>query len=507
MRFLPSLIAVSLLASAACGNAAQLDTTPDTLTARANALRDARERLWDPDAGHLGNLRHAQIVAPDCTVRVISGPENRLIPGNAAVRVHARSTVLSPGRPGKPAPRDVTITATRPAGASSGGLCFTLQVATAHDFLVGGDRLAVLFDRTALPVVRLYLNPSAGLKLWFNDVRIGWLAVTSNANATAGGTGSVTRLGLDSSQRSTALLFHDLQAQHIGVTTTTGNVRFSIRIGPRTDASYAQPARAPGEIAMEYPIWIDGPVSALKVPIGRVNAMPLTAAVRQEAQAVRDEVMRRAGPLPAPPPGPVADPLQASGTDQEPVSAEQRVADVLQRFAPPGVQIGKVNLWKGGCALEGQAPDEGLVRQLVRDLNSSGEVRNAQVGFVRPEQAQVRWRVLVNFMCSAPGEPSRCLPAPGGAYTQQQVEDALRPILKLDPLHARISLQGDAVAIEGSATEADGQAALLRVREQVSWLEGGHSGYNGSHFSARLRMVCTVPPRSDGICASGSRPR
>lgn len=499
------MIGVSLLASAAWGHAAPLDTTPDTLLSRANRLRDVRERAWDPDAGQLGNLRHVQIVAPGCTVRVVSGPENRLIPGHAAVQVQARSTALNPGQPGKPAPRDVTLTATGRAGA--GGLCFTLQVATAHDFLVGGDRLAVLFDRTALPVVRLHLNPSAGLKLWFDDVRIGWLAVSSNANATAAGTGTVAWLGMDSSQRSTALLFHGLQAQHIGVTTTSGGARYAIRIGPQTDARYAQPARAPGGIALDYPIWIEGPLSALQVPLGRVNPMPLTDAIRQEAQAVRDEVLRRAGPLPAPPPGPVADPLQGVGAGNEPASADQRVAEVLQRYAPPGVQIGQVNLWKGGGALEGRAPDEGSVRELVRELNRSGEVRNAQLAFVRTDQGKLRWRVLVNFLCTAPGEPSRCLPATGSAYTQQQVEDALRAILKLDPLHARISLQGDMVAIEGWATEADGQAALQRVREQAPWLEGSTSSHDSSHFSARLRMVCTAPPRSDGICAAGPKPR
>jgi hypothetical protein len=91
MRLLPTLVGLSFLASATLAEAAKLDTTPDTLIARANRLRDAKELSWNPDAGYLGNLRHVQIVAPDCLVRVISGPENRLISGRAAVGVNAQA--------------------------------------------------------------------------------------------------------------------------------------------------------------------------------------------------------------------------------------------------------------------------------------------------------------------------------------------------------------------------------------------------------------------------------
>jgi len=485
-------------------DAAKLDTTPDTLIARANRLRDAKERPWDPDAGALGNLRHVQIVAPDCLVRVISGPENRVISGNAPVGVSAQSTVLSPGKPGKPAPRDVVLRARGPAGGRGAGFCFTLQVATAHEFLLGGDRLAVLFDRTELPVMRMYLNPSAGLKLWFEDVRIGLLSIASNAYALAGGSGQVSVLSLDSSQRSTALLFHDMNARRIGVSATTGDARFSIRIGPQTQAGYAQPARAPGVIAKHYPIWIDGPVSALEVPLGRVDPMPITEAIRADARGVRNDILARAGPRPSPPPGPVPNPLDASGADDEPASPEQRVADVLQRFAPAGVRIGKVNLWKQGAGLEGGAPDERAVRELVRALNASGEARNAQIGFMRPEAGQLSWRVVVSFLCEAPGSPSRCLPGPGDAYTQPQVEAALRPILQLDAQRASIALDGDSVRIEGQASEAEARAAMQRVHEQAPWLEGGYQTYGKDRFTAKTRMVCTVPPRSDGICAAGA---
>lgn len=507
MRLLLAVLAPLVLTSASLAEAAKLDTTPDTLIARANRLRDAKELSWNPDAGYLGNLRHVQIVAPDCLVRVISGPENRVISGHSAVSVNERSTVLNPGRPGKPTPRDVVLTARGPAGGNASGVCFTLQVATAHEFLFGGDRLTLLFDRTALPVMRMYLNPSTGLKLWFEDVRIGLLVVGSNANALGAGTGQASVLTLDSSQRSTSLLFHDMNARRIGVSATTSDARFSIRIGPQTQAGYAQPARAPGAIAKHYPIWIDGPVSALEVPFGRVDAMPITDAIRSQARALREEVLRRAGPLPPPPRGPVPDPLEAFGDDNDPPSPQQRVAEVLQRFVPAGVRIGKVDLWKGGAGLEGEAPDERAARALVTALNQSGEVRNAQIAFIRPGTSQVNWRVIVSFLCEAPGGPSRCLPGTGNTYTQQQVDDALRPLLKLDAQHASISLDSDSVRVEGWATEAEGRAAMERVREGAPWLEGGYQTYGKDRFTAKSRMVCTVPPRPNGICASGALSR
>ncbi len=503
MRTVPAILALLVLVCASLAEAARLDTTPDTLIARASRLRDATELPWNPDAGYLGNLRHVQILAPDCLVRVISGPENRVISGHSAVSVNERSTLLDPGRPGKPVPRDVVLTARGPAAGTATGACFTLQLATAHDFLFGGDRLTLLFDRTALPVMRIFLNPSAGLRLWFEDVRIGLLVVGSNADALGGGTGQVSVLTLDGSRRSTSLLFHDMEARRIGVSATTAGARFSIRIGPQTHAGYAQPARAPGVIARHYPIWIDGPVSALEVPFGRVDAMPITDAIRAQARALREAVLRRAGPRPAPPRGPVPDPLEAFGDDNEPPSPQQRVAEVLQRFVPAGVRIGKVDLWKGGAALEGEAPDDRAARTFVTALNRSGEVRNAQIAFIRPGTGGVAWRATVDLLCEAPGGPSRCLSGAGSAYTREQVDAALRPTLGLDPQQASIAFDGEFVRIEGRAAEVDARAAMQRVREGAPWLEGGYQTYGKDRFTARTRMVCMVPPRPDGICAAG----
>ena len=520
-RTLRSLMLVALVcAPLALAHAASLDVTPDTLIERANLLRDARERPWDPTTGRLGNLRHVHIIANDCTVRVVSGAENRLFLGRGTFQI--ADTTYSADRQGgsRPRPYDVTISAAQGAsavprvGADNTAVCFTLQLATAHELLLRGDNLKVLFDRVDLPVLRMSLNPSHGMKLWFHEARLGLLSVSSNASVVAGGTGQVQWLQLASSQRSTALLFHDMDARHVGVSATTTRARFSIRIGADTEAGYYQPASAPGKIALEYPIWIDGPVSALKVPAGRVNPMPLTSALRDETRALQQEVMGLAGPrpvLPAPDPG-APPPPGAQAASGEPVSPRQRVSDVLQPLLPRGVTLGKIDLWKDGAALEGRAPDDAAVRDWAQALERSGEVRSSQVAWVRREADQVAYRVLVTFLCTAPGDRSVCLPATGSAYTQQQVEDALRPVLgngvTLTKLVLRDGKRGQLVELEGSGSEAEVRAALERVRQQVSWLTASSSGIGQGTFSAQLRMVCTVPPRATpGICAAPSPTR
>jgi len=509
------MLVALVCAPLALAHAASLDVTPDTLIERANLLRDARERPWDPATGRLGNLRHVHIIANDCTVRVVSGAENRLFLGRGTFQVV--DTTYSADRHGssRPRPYDVTISATQGAstiprvGADNSAVCFTLQLATAHELLLRGDNLKVLFDRVDLPVLRMSL--SHGMKLWFHGVRLGLLSVSSNASVVAGGTGQVQWLQLASAQSSTALLFHDMDARHVGVSTTTTRARFSIRIGADTEAGYYQPARAPGQIALEYPIWIDGPVSALKVPAGRVNPMPLTSALRDETRALQLDVMGLAGPrpvLPATDPG-SPPPPGAQAASGEPVSPRQRVSDVLQPLLPRGVTLGKIDLWKDGAALEGRAPDDAAVRQWVQALQRSGEVRNPQVAWVRREADQVAYRVLVTFLCAAPSDRSVCLPAPGSAYTAQQVEDALRPVLGNDVTLTRLALHdGKLVELEGRGSEAEARAALERVRQQVPWLEASSSGIGQGTFSARLRMVCAAPPRATpGICAAPDQRR
>ena len=501
-----------MCAATAPAHAAPLDVTPDTLIERANLLRDASERPWDPATGRLGNLRQVHIIANDCTVRVVSGAENRLFLGHGTFQ--AVDTTYGADREGGRRPRlyDVTISATPFAsavprvGADNTAVCFTLQLATAHELLLRGDHLKVLFDRVDLPVLRMGLNPSHGMKLWFHDVRLGLLSIDSNASVVAGGTGKVQWLQLASSQSSTSLLFHDMEARHAGVSTTTTKSRFSLRIGADTDAGYYQPARAAGDLARLYPIWIDGPVSALKVPAGNVYPLPLTSALRDETRALQQDVMGAAGPrpvLPAPDPGAAPPAGAQAAAGGEPASPRQRVSDVLQPLLPRGVTLGKIDLWKDGAALEGRAPDDLAVRQWVQALQSSGEVRNPQVAWMRREADQVAYRVLVTFLCAAPGDRSVCLAAPGGAYTAQQIEDALRPVLGNDVTLTGLALRDGTVELEGRGSEAEVRAALERVRQQVPWLEASRSGIGKGTFSARLRMVCAVPPHaSPSICAA-----
>lgn len=149
------------------------------------------------------------------------------------------------------------------------------------------------------------------------------------------------------------------------------------------------------------------------------------------------------------------------------------------------------------------------MRQFVQNLQHSGEVRNPRVAWILPDAGRQDYRLLVTFLCAAPGGRSVCLPAPGSAYTAQQVEDALRPVLGNDVTLTRLALRdGRLVELEGRGNEAEARAALERVRQRAPWLEASSSGMGNGTVSARLRMVCAVPPRATaGICAAPEQPR
>ncbi len=158
-----------------------------------------------------------------------------------------------------------------------------------------------------------------------------------------------------------------------------------------------------------------------------------------------------------------------------------------------------MDLWNGGGALEGRAPDEVAVREFARDLKQSGEVRSAQVARIqRNESGVAEYRVMVNFLCAAPGERSVCLPAPGISYTQQQIEAALRPVLAPEVQAAQIELASDAtrVLVKGRASEADAQAALERAH--AAPLAGGLELQHGQG-----RIQCAV---SHGVHRATAQP-
>lgn len=485
----------STLAGAA--TAAPLPDTPDTLLEQSRLQREARDRVWDPAAGQLGNLRQVRIVADGCTVRVVSGAENRLIGPREGVQVTEDSRSA---RGLRAPPHDVTLAVRATRGLlPRGTVCLTLQVATADYFILSGNDAAWLFDRVELPALRIYLNPSAPLRLWFQDVRLGLLSLSSNATALAGGTGQVQWLKLDSSQSSTALLFHEMNARHIGVSATTTKARFSIRIAPDTQAGYYQPARAGGALAQLYPIWVDGPLSALEVPAGSVDAMPVTAAVRNEARALREAVLGRAGLAPLLPP---SDPgVQFPASSPVPVSQGQRVADAFESYLPPGVSLSAVQVRKAGGALEGAAPDAPAVRALVQALSRSPDVRHAQLAYTRPQGGQggpVAFRVLFDLSCAAPGEASVCLAGAGGAYTEEQIRAELLPLLGPGVTLNRLQLRERQVHLEGRASDAEAHAALERIGQRAPWLQRSTSAVGKGSFWARLRLVCAAPPAGEG---------
>jgi hypothetical protein len=276
---------------------------------QAAAIRRAADRPWDMEAGRLGNLRHVHVRAPNCVVRIVSGSENRVFPGSRRVTVVEQSRVLDPKPAEVPTPRDVVL-ASDPAQACLGvgacgiaraevirsptfsatHVCFTLQLASAHDMLLTGDNMDVLFERVKQPALRLSVNPGNRTRLWLHDVDIGALSIKANARVEVGGTGRADFLTLDSSQRASAMFMHLFNARRIGVSATTTGTRWSILIGPDTSAGYYQPARAPGNIAAEYGIEIDGALDRLEMPAGRVTKTPLQAETRRATRALRDDM-------------------------------------------------------------------------------------------------------------------------------------------------------------------------------------------------------------------------
>jgi hypothetical protein len=223
--------------------------------------------------------------------------------------------------------------------------------------------------------------------------------------------------------------------------------------------------------------------------------MALTDAVRDEVRKLRDEVLTAVGPTP---------PLPSADDELPPpvrvMSPRQRVADALQPLLPSDTTLGKVDLWKGGGALEGLASNEAAVREFVRRLDSSGEVRDPMVAVIRPESARVAYRILVTFMCSAPGEPSMCPPS-RGRYTRKEFEDALTPVLGQNVVLTQFALRDDSTLDLGGRATADEVNALIeRIRTQLPWMQLSASSVANGEFNARLHILCKAPPRDGGIC-------
>jgi hypothetical protein len=294
------------------------------------------------------------------------------------------------------------------------------------------------------------------------------------------------------------MFFHEMDARHVGVSTTTTRPRFSIRIGSATEAGYYQPARAAGETARLYPIWIDGPIGALQVPAGHVDAMPITPAIRREAMVLRDDVLGRVGRALE-----LAPPAQAGRMEADvvPKSTRQQLADALEPYLPPGALLTSVELWKSGGALVGTAPDASSIDAFVQVLRGLPDITGARLAFTEPAKAGTGFRVLIDLACTAPGTASVCLPGDGGAYSEDQIRAALLPLLGDKVTLTGLKLRGRDLKLDGRGTDADINAALDRIQRQAKWLWGSSSAVGRGDFWATFHLACTRPtPLEGGIC-------
>ena len=507
------LMALSL--PPAMGASASLPSSPESYLSQAARVRQSINRPWAPESGQLGNLRHVQITAADCVVRVISGSENRVFPGTREVIVVERSRVLDAAPNEQPAPRDVVLAPDRrqacpgpgscgvsvtavtdaPHASAADTVCFTVQLATAHDLLLGGDGMSVLVDRVRQPALRIAINPSGRLRLWLEKVDIGLQGSSSSG-------GSV-------------MMLHEFRAHHIGVSSTTTGTRWSIRIGADTEAGYYQPAHAPGAIAGKYSIEIDGPIERLDVPASRVDPLPLSKATRIAARALREEVLVQAGPTPVIPAPEANLPLASEAAAKLPSDARERVAEVASRYLPASIRITNVALWKQGGRLEGIAPDAASARGIVHLLENSGEFTYVGGGGGLPRGNGYAFSTQLSFSCDAPGEPSICPagdPALSGAYSDAQVRDSLGALLGSSVILRDVRLNGDTIQMKAVATsEVEARAGLERISQHKGLFRLSTSGIgpprNGSviEIDAELKLICAVPPKPDGICSARSR--
>jgi hypothetical protein len=527
-----SCVVGALGACCAADASTPLPSSPDAYLRQADGVRRALDRPWQPVAGRLGNLRHVHLIAPDCVVRVVSGNENRVYAGSREVVVHEQSRVLDADPHERPTPRDVVLStgdapscsATATCGVSTANatraprldgaaaVCFTLQLATAHDLLLRGDGLTLLVDRVRQPALRLSVNPSDRLRIWFEQVDLGLLSIRANAPVNVGGRGRIDYLQGESSNRGSVMYLHEFDARHVGVSTTTTGTQWSVRIGAETQmAGYYQPARAPGGIAKQYGIEVDGPLERLEVPASRIDPRPLSAATRVAARALRDAVLAQAGPTPALPASELVLPSAAAAAAALPRDPRQQVADVVARYLPATIRITEVDLWKRGGRVEGIAPDVATARDVVRRLTASGEFTHVSGGGGMARDGGFAFSALMHFPCEAPGAPSECAagdPKARGAYSEMQVIETLEGLLGPEvPLHdAR--LDGITIRMQAAgANPTEVRAALERIKNHAGLFRVSISGLGPSRngatteIDATLKLLCVAPPKPDGICA------
>ncbi len=521
---------MALLASPLWAAGASLPSSPESYLSQSARVRQSTDRPWAPEAGQLGNLRHLQITAADCVVRVVSGSENRVFPGTREVIVVERSRVLDANPNEQPAPRDVVLATDHaqacpglgscgvsitPVRRSSdnvvtGAACFTVQLATGHDLLLGGDGLSLLVDQVRQPTLRITLNPSAGLRVWLEQVNIGLLSIHANAPARVGGSGQVDFLQVGSSDSGSAMFLQGFHASQVGVSATTTGTQWAIRIDADTKAGYYQPARAPGAVAKRYPIEIEGSINRLEVPVGQVDPQPLSEATRVATRALRDEVLRRAGPAPVLPTSDSSLPSATVAAEALAQDPSERVADVVARYLPASIRITKVALWKKGARLEGMAPDPASAREVARLLNESGEFTYVDGGSSLPRDGGHKFSVQLRFACEIPGQRSVCPagdPAASGAYSEVQVRGVIDNLLGPLVIVHEVRLDGDKIHLKAVApNEVEARQALERLGQRKDFIRlstsmhGPSASGSSVNISAVLNLYCAIPPKADGIC-------
>ncbi|QBB70861.1 hypothetical protein ELE36_11120 [Pseudolysobacter antarcticus] len=527
-------VIIALLAQPLCGTSATLPSSAESYVSQAARVRQSADRPWAPEAGQLGNLRHLQITAPDCVIRIVSGTENRVFPGSRGVIVVERSRVLDADPNEQPAPRDVvlaidrvhacpglgscgvSITSATSAPSIGGAVCFTVQLATAHDLLLGGDDLSVLVDRVRQPALRIKVNPSYRMQMWLEQVDIGLLSIDVNAAAHIGGNGQIDFLQAGSSSGGSTMFLQDFHAHNIGVSTTTTGTHWAIRIDADTKAVYYQPARAPGAIAENYGIEVDGPINRLDVPVGRVDPYPLREVTRIATRVLRDDVIAHAGPAPQLPPSDPALPSAKVAAAALPIDSRERVAQVVARYLPPSIRITNIALWKQGGRLEGIAPDAAMAHDVVRLLTNSGEFTYVSGGGSIPRDGGHAFSTQLSFACDAPGQLSTCPaghPMSPDRYSYVQISDAINVMLGPTVTVRDLRRTDDAFELKAVApNEAEARAALQRLGQRTDFLRVSISGYGPSRsgaatdINATLKLICAVPPKPDGICTAQSAP-
>jgi hypothetical protein len=527
-----SFFLLLLLMLPLCGASAVLPSSPESYLSQAARVRQSTDRPWAPEVGQLGNLRHLQITAPDCVVRIVSGTENRVFPGTRNVVAVERSRVLDANPNEQPVPRDVvlatdyahacsgpgscgvSVTSVTSAPKLDGAACFTVQLATAHDLLLGGDGLSVLVDHVHQPVLRIGINPSYRLQLWLEQVNIGLLSISANASVRAGGNGQIDFLQASSSNGASKMFLQDFDAQNVFVSTTTTGTQWAIRIGADTNAGYYQPARAPGAIAKNYGIEIDGAVDRLEVPASNVDPRPLSDATRIATRTLREEVLAHAGAAPLIPASDSTLPLATVAAAKLPDDPRERLASIVARYLPASIRITNIALWKKGGRLEGIAPDTASVRDVERLLTDSGEFIYVSGGGGTPRDGGQAFSTQLHFACEVPGQTSACPagdPAAGGAYSEAQVRDAINTLLTPAITVLSVRLNGDTINMEATApNEAEARAGLERLRGQPGFFRLSTSTYGPSRnnlpssMGATLKLNCTVPPKPDGVCIPGA---